>query len=357
MNEQHNLRKDKEMSTFSDNCMYIVRHVKNDYLNPYLKKIKGVSLPTKIWNFGNLNEDKVIYLITDISTKRSGFYSIYLGILSELSYAKIMGWIPVVDDTAGLLRKNKHRKNENYIRDFFQFDNAITIKEALESRNVILCNINKKVNMLSLVGKTNEMYKVRIDSNVFNLQEGELSYWREFASNNLKYKKNIEEALNRAYLDVIQDKKNVLSVAVREGKMALSPRTRRCSGERKQPSIQKLLEIARKYFVKWKCEYIYLSCESPETIDIFKQEFGENIILILERYRISQKELFKIKNFKSGDRFMKKAQNIPNYSMDYIKDMYILSKGDYLICPVNCGTAAAFIMNGGFKNQCIIDDE
>lgn len=342
------------MSKFGDNCKYIFRHIRDDYLNPYLKKLKGVNSPVKVWSFGNLNEDKIIYLITDISTKRSGIYSMYLTILSELSYAKMMGWVPVIDNTHNLLRKNIHRKKGNIITDFFQLNNAVTVEDALKSKNVILCNINKKINMLMLIGRADEIYKIGTGKSFFDIKEEEISYWREFAHKNLKYKQEIEKKLNEEYFNVIQGRKNVLSVAVREGKMALSSRTRRISVENEQPSIQLLLEITKHYFIKWNCEYIYLSCEALETVEMFKREFGEDIILVLERFRLPLEELLKIRDFRSGDKFMKRAKSIPNYDMDYIKDMYILSKGDYLICPDNRGTEAAFIMNDGFKmSYCI----
>lgn len=323
--------------------------------NSYMMKVEGFVYPLKLWRFGTLNQDKIIYFITDVTSKRAGTFAIYLVILNDLSYAKAMNWIPVIDDTSGLLRRLaiKGKKGGNFINDIFDFQNEISVSEVLKSQNVMFCNTARRINMLRVTNKMDEMYKVRL-KNFFDVEEKELAYWRKFAHNNLRFKKNIQKELDIAYETVIQGKKDILAVAVREGKMSLNEKTRKKAGEQRQPSINEIIKICKRYSKKWNYSYIFLSCETPETIQKFQKEFSEEKILFLNRYRFPMKELKKIKSFKGGDRFYNSTSNIDNYDLDYIKEMYILSKGDYLVTAINCGAEAAYVMSAGFKDQYII---
>ncbi|NBJ92532.1 hypothetical protein [Parablautia muri] len=328
---------------------------RKNWTNPYMLKVEGFVYPLKLWRFGTLNQDKIIYFITDVTSKRAGTFAIYLVILNDLSYAKAMNWIPIIDDTPGLLRRLaiKGKKGGNFINDIFDIQNDIPVSEVLKSQNVMFCNTARRINMMRVTNKMDESYKIRL-KNFFDVDEKELAYWREFAHNNLRFKKDIQEELDNAYGTVIQGKKDILAVAVREGKMSLDEKTRKRAGEQRQPSLNEIIRICKRCFKKWNCSYIYLSCEAPETISKFQEIFSKENVLFLDRYRFSMKELKKIKSFKSGDKFYNSTSNIDNYELDYIKEMYILSKSDYLISAINCGVEAAYIMSSGFKDQYII---
>jgi len=333
----------------------IIKYYIWNLTSPCLRGAKGCATPIKIWRFGELNQEKIIYFITDVSSKRSGTFSIYLGILKELSFAKMMNWVPIIDETPNLLRKMKTKgmKGKNNVKEIFRFSNSMPLREVMNSHKVVISSMTDKHSVIKLSNMLNSIYKVT-DGNLLDLKDEQLEYWREFAHTHLCFQEQLKKELDNAYQEVIQGKTDVLSVAVREGKMALNEKTRITSGERVQPSVQEIVEITKKYFSEWNCKYIYLSCEAPETIEMFKKAFPEDVILVLERSRTPMENLGKIKDFKSSDKHYKDISKIKNFDTDYIKDMYILSKGDYLICPINCGTEAAYIMSNGFKNCHII---
>lgn len=333
-------------------CKEIIRLIKR-YSHPAYRKVKGVGLPYFIWNFGERNSDKVIYFITDVSSKMSGVYSLYLKILSEMSFAYTMGWVPVIDDTPQLLRRTKIkiRKGRNVINEYFELNNPISVEEALQSRYVVMSDNCDKALMLKFAGKDKEIYKIWKESSVA-CQNFELDYWRDLASKNLLYKKETENELEQAYHEVIGDKDNVLGIAVREGKYYLTTEQRQKNGEYKQPAIEDVIALAHKYFRLWKCKYIYLSCETDQIIELFIREFSESEILYLKRKRRDLYDCCRPRKIS-----VKYADSLENESNDYayMKDMYILSKCELALLSVTGGTEAMWLKGAGKKNYVLME--
>ena len=328
------------------------------YSNPMLRKAKGINLALNMWKFGEKNPDKIIYYITDISSGGSGIFSLYLDIIEELSYAKAMGWIPVVDDTDQLLRRTKvcFRKNQNIMNQYFDFSNQITVEEVKKSKNVIISSIPTKRAYRNMPHNTS--YLLYKNKSFFECNDEEIQYWRNFVKSNFQYKKRIQDILDITYRRVINNRRKVIGVAIREGKLGMTKRGKKKSGEQDQPALEKMLKRTKECLDKWKYEYIYLSCECDKTIEVFRDYFGENKIIYLERIRLEFDYLKSIRSMKEG---VKKANQNPliiqNYSLidlQYIQDMYILSKCESCILPVNCGTEAAFIQSRGYENILVV---
>lgn len=342
-------------------CTYyinIVKSLMSIYSNPIFRKIKGKHSAVSILRFGGMNPDKVIYFITDVSTSGSGIFSIYKDILAEMSFAKSMGWTPIIDDTPQLLRRTKvsFRKNRNMMSEYFEFNNQVTVSSVLKSQKVIVGRTvdDSIYRNISLKDK----YKFTRRVNFFECDETELAYWRRFAKYNLKYKDSIQNSIDEAYVGVIGNRADVLGVAIREGKMGMSCQGISVSGETRQPSIQEIIQITQKRLMEWKCNFIYLSCESNKAIEIFIQHFGKEKILYLDRIRLDYDYLVSVKSMKEGvkrgSKYPKLLNNYKQIDLDYIKDMYILSKCDCCILPMNCGTEVAFMKNENLRNYHII---
>ncbi len=90
--------------------------------------------------------------------------------------------------------------------------------------------------------------------------------------------------------------------------------------------------------------YLYVATESQEAIDAFHNEFGDNM-LYLQRERFQQtnkKWLSQIEFERENDQYIK--------GIDYLTEMQLLSKCNYLIAGVTCGTTGVLIMNTEFEN-------
>ena len=339
-----------------------IRFIKR-HRNPIYRKMKGMSYPICVYRFGELNADKIIYFVTDISGEKSGIYAMWLSIISEISFAHLLGWTPVIDDTASLLfsSKIKCRKDKNIMNEIFDFNNAISVEEALNSRYVIInaSTLDKRA-LLAFVGKEKEDYKYwgnGKERNVFEYSELELAYWREFVKKNMIYRKEVLDELEKAYNEVVGEYKqtDLLGIAIREGKMYLSLRQREKCGEHTQPTIKRVLEVAHKYVEMWNASVIYLSCESNEVIELFKEEFPQKTLLYLKRKRRNLEDCQK--KMITHKRQLKSVNRIEDGSQDmvYLKDMYILSKCEYALLANNCGAEAMYLKGAGIKKFALLE--
>ncbi len=324
-------------------------------------KINGGTLfILPIRKFGEKNDNKIIYFITDISSIGSGLYSLYLSIIDEITFAHLIGWIPVIDDTAGLLRKTKisFRKGKNPISDYFMLNNSVTVEDVFQSKYVIInrdLRINRKT-LFRLAGKEKE-YEMLTQRPIPFYDESRIKYYRKLAKENCIYKDKIRQELERAYQDTIGDKKKVLGVAVREGKMGFTEKNRKLSGESRQPTIPEIISMVNKYKDIWKCKHVYLSCQSNEIVNLFLKEFGVESVLYLKRTRWPLEEYLKICSINNvKDSKKKNWEGIwQEIDMSYMKDMYILSKCNSVLIPINCGTMAAFLQSDGYDNFYIME--
>lgn len=323
---------------------------------PYLKKSKRITSPIKIWRFGENNTDEIIYFITDLSSSGSGIYSIYLSLLSEISFAEIMGWIPIVDDSKMLFRRSKvpNKKGDNVMVKFFDFQNSLPVSEVLQSRRVVINTLTNKGQLYTSINK--HKWSTRTQHSVFNMDTNVLEYWKQFAKTHLLYKETIKKELDELCKEVLYNCKDVLGVAVREGKMGMTKSGREESGEEKQPDLQTIIIKTLECIDKWGCRSIYISCETEKVIDIFKQEIKGVKIVYLDRERFSE-IVFNIPSMKKGLKKLDQIYesiNVDKLDYDYIKDMYILSNCDYLLASINCGTEVAYLQSTSYKNKLII---
>lgn len=330
----------------------IIRKFIEDYSNPIFRKIKGKNAAINIWRFGKKNPDKIIYFITDVSSEGSGIFSMYLSIIEQISIAQFMGWTPVIDDTPALFRRNKHkfRKKDNVMNEIFQFNNEIETQEVFKSSNVIISRVTDLRFLDNIKGKNMIIKK----NSFFDYTCNELQYWINLSKEKLQYKREIQVELEKSYNEIIGTRKNVLGVAVREGKMGMSSKGLSASGENKQPLIEDVIKNTKMYLDKWKCTYIYLSCETERIIEKFEEIFGQEALLVLPRIRMDYEYVISTESMKEGIKKDSKNSELQNnykkYDLDYVKDMYILSKCTYCIMPKNCGTEVAFL-----KNEHLID--
>ena len=256
-----------------------IKHISKRYSHPVYRKIKGAMHPYIIWKFGEKNSDKIIYFITDVSSEISGIYSLYLHILAHMSFAYAMGWIPVVDDSPQLLRrsKNKSYKGRNVINEYFELNNAVQPTEVLQSRYVVISGDYDSKLLLRISGKEKEYYKVR-QGTLLDYRSSDLSYWKKFASNNLLYKKQVQDELDRTCLKIFGGKSDILGVAIREGKIKFTSSKMKKMGEYPQKSVEEMLKLTYKYKELWGCKYIYISCETDEILKMYKNNFPNEIL-------------------------------------------------------------------------------
>ena len=284
-------------------------------------------------SFGELNADKTFFLIV-CDSETAGLFSHYKFAITNIMYALDKNYIPVIDMQS---KKNAYLKNEKVGKEnsweyYFEQPENIGLEEVYKSKNVVIvkdyivlgyadCSISK-INKLDTyaINKYNNIHQkyIRIQANV---------------------KKVIEQKYKQTFGNIVNYNK-VCGVLFRSTDYAQIKPT----GHTIQPSIEQMVDKIIELKRKWNFEYLYVATESQEAIDAFHNEFGDNM-LYLQRERFQQtnkKWLSQIEFERENDQYIK--------GIDYLTEMQLLSKCNYLIAGVTCGTTGVLIMNTEFEN-------
>ena len=111
------------------------------------------------------------------------------------------------------------------------------------------------------------------------------------------------------------------------------------------------LEIVEFYLNKWKMEYVYLSTEVIEYVELYKSHFKDKLILLKrDRYQNNQNEKFinQYTRDRKNDKYLT--------GLEYITEVYGLAKCDSII-GTSCGSlhSAIIINNNKYLNKKIFN--
>lgn len=126
------------------------------------------------------------------------------------------------------------------------------------------------------------------------------------------------------------------------------------------PGVRETIEIIKTQLRDWKYDLIFLSTIYEDSLQIFKEEFGD-IVIYAERQRMkinekkpanfgmSEKELYEIS--------LERRNANEEITKMYLEEIVALSKCDYLIGGASSGMAAALTLNGGeYEDIYILED-
>ena len=327
-------------------------------IKKYLKYFKMFFLKYKLLHksnnifLGTNHSDKKFYLVRRFNSV-TGIFSNYTVFLKHIRFALENNLIPVIDmqyeenyiyHEEGQL--GKINIWQNYFKQPFEYD----LKDVLFSSNVIFSNND----VLSLYRLEPDIYK----------SKNEIECWGQIASNFLKFNDETYLYLNNIYKKLIPENKKVMGVSYRSGYVNGKP-----SGHPIQPSIEELIYDSKKYFNELNYDYIFLSVEDQKIVDIFKNEFGDDLIVV-DRLRInSDSKVINNRSEKNDINYrekikdcidLDKLKDLNSYlettsfdrendkfhkGLEYISEMYILSKCNSLICGMTSGIISSIILN------------
>lgn len=307
-----------------------------DYLKYILKKSyrQDVRMRLKEGSFEQLSRGKDTkaksILIIQRQNTRVGTFSDYIVFLKCIEYALEKNMIPVIDRKTiknDFLPANKKTNTWEY---FFKQPLGLGVEEIdMGTMNVAVCY-------------SGGLYPVSLlrchDSEV-------IAYWRRLALRYMRFTPKMTEHLVRQQERILKHRR-VLGVSVREGYHKLvEMKSGIGKGHALQASNQIMLEDTIKYMKEWNCEYVFLTCQTSDTVGEFVRKFGEQV-LYYGRDRKSYTDLAE------GDqvRKIKKCDQAFQNEKDYITEIYLLSCCTSLLCSENSGSEAAFIMSKGFEH-------
>ncbi len=299
----------------------ILKNINRSFDFDYISKKTKLSLNLKIdphileklnieqRTFGNLNEDKVFYVIK--RTPGTGMFSNITFVLNHLRICKKNNFVPVIDmENFPTIynEKIKFKNNLNAWNYYFKNLNKYSLEEVYKSKNVLITD-----------NKFFKFFTYNID------KDKELS---QLLISEIKINKYIE----KCYLKSIRKFKNkkILGIHFRGTSYKRSP-------EHPLPATKKqMYEITNKFLNENHIDNIFLVTEEKNYLDFFIKKFGKKVIYLKSSFRSNKNDAFK-----------KYPRNLHRYKLgrEAIIEAMLLSSCKYFIYLCSNISSAAISFN------------
>lgn len=289
---------------------------------------------------GNKNKDKIIGVIKNKDPKQ-GLFSIYRIALCYIKELVSLGYLPVVDmQTIGNAYLNPDKLGlENSWEYYFEQPSGISVTEAHVSAHVIdTSNIPLVTNLACNFDDVLKSKKIR-------------QFYSRLSSEYIRMKPTIKTIIEQRYQNIfskVPKGEKVCGILFRGSDYSkLKPYMHQI-----QPSIDMVIDKVTKLSKEWGFSYLFVATEDENALTELKKNF-QNRILYLERLRFQDtgKELLADIDFqRENDRYIK--------GLDYLTEMILLSKCNFIIAGKATGTYGAAILSeqyGGYEKEFYFD--
>lgn len=281
-------------------------------------------------SFGNLNPDKVFYIIRD-PHRKAGLFAVHSFVLGHIREAVERGMIPIVDmqhypnyyysdrETIGRV---------NWWEYCFKQPFPYTLEEVYHSRNVVLCH---------------GMYDGQLSE---ILDTDKILESHQIVSKYMQLNSEAEKICEHEWHKIIGDNKKILGVKCRgTDYLGLKP-----FGHSVLPSVQMTIEKIEELIDVWgketgEYDAIFVATEDENILKGLKEHFKDKLICN-DCYRFEDTgsaALFNVIGNAHDARYKYEKM------MDYLVTTYCLSKCDALIAPMVNGTLGALRMKGIYE--------
>lgn len=292
----------------------------------YLKKIKFINNAyTKFkWrerkvSYGDENSDKTFYVVRRAGSK-VGLFSLVLTSLGYIKYALDRGYIPVIDmcneDNTYMQQNHKGNVWEYY----FEQPCGYTLDDIKHSSHVIIGN-----------GLIDGSVPFPGEDIAYNDQK--LEMWKTVADRYLIVRQEIRQETDELWRK-FNGNEHVLGVLLRGTDYVNS----KPKNHPVQPTINQAIEKINEILLKEKFEKIYLATEDAAIYQKLKEQYGKMIISMdVKRYVTTEGENI-------NDISVKESQNKYQMGKDYLINILLLSKCDYLLAGNAGGSQGALLL-------------
>lgn len=263
-----------------------------------------------------------------------GVFSDYIVFLGQIEEAISTGYIPVVDRQT--IKNNFFPADDsvNTWEVFFEQPLGIGLDNITDEMDVYINNLKPSVSPISIMHCADR-----------DIQD----YWRKIARKYIRLNDAMKEMVKTNYAAFMKNRR-VLGIAIREGYTKLGEQDRgKVANHPIQAATAEMLELAKRYSKEWNCPYVYVTCQTADTVELFQKEFGMKA-LFYTKARPAYKDLLEGVALKDVDK-----KDAKQHEMNYVAEMVLLAQCTSMICSENSGAEGAFIMSEGFEHFLCID--
>ena len=306
-------------------------------MKKYLKKIKFINdAYTKYkWrerkvSYGEENKDKIFYVVRRAGAK-VGLFSLVMTSLGYIKYALDHGYIPVIDMCNEDNTYMQDEKKGNVWEYYFEQPCGYTLDDIKNSKHVIIGN--------GIIDGTVPFPQEKI---AYDNQE--LIDWKAIADKYLIVKKDIIEESDSLFCDFFGHE-HVLGILLRGTDYVNS----RPKNHPVQPTMEQAVDKINEVLAKGQFKKIYLATEDAGIYQKLRVQYGEMLVSMdVERYTTNATENI-------NDISVKKSMNKYQMGKDYLINIMILSKCDYLLAGNAGGSQGALLFRNADAPRFIFD--
>lgn len=328
MNLKNNVRKIlfAKMDQNSIDCFYKVY-----YRIRYPKEMQ------KSCSYGDLNLDKVFYVIRPRTDGTEGLMSLFVNVLKNLYYAEEKGYIPVVDF------ENYHTQYEDVVNGgknawdfYFTQPTNYKLEEVYQSKNVILS------------GLETQWYHPDVFENKYD--EKNLLKLHTFVEKRIKLCDSVRKKVD---LEIKKSKLNptrTLGLYLRgTDYIKIKP-----SGHPIQPTVEQATVVVDEYLQNYDIDQIFLVTEDRKIFDYIKKKYEDKCVTVSYDTFISA---YDGKEYLSHDQSLNELGQSPYMrGLNYLVKIVILSRCKYFVGGKTMGSWAALIFGGdSFEKRYLFD--
>lgn len=293
---------------------------------------------------GKRNPDKKIVILR-YSNLTIGIGEVMRELIADMQVLEKRGWTPVIDFEWEDHFLDRQLGIENMWEYCFRQPGNITLEEALQSKNVYVAEVDWYYDKLTVIKKEN-----------YRKYYG---YYGKICNQYCQLNDTMCERIHDMEHTMFPKGEKVMGVNIREGFIQLDKTDGKIAGEHpRHPHIDEIVQTVREHMKKWNCKWIFLAAQYEDTIQIFKEEFGDNVLYVTrnrwKNYDKNEKMLSKryiTGDAKAGRRLRENRRKAGKYDDEimqgYLSEIYGLSRCNYLLAPKCGGTLISLLLNEG----------
>ncbi len=294
---------------------------------------------------GNLNPDAIFYLIgyyQDDNFKNQGVLSTWLDFMPQVLYGLQKGYIPIIDMKNNwkpmMLDENNKRNINSWEIYFKQPIQDYDLENVLQSKRVVFAKDRKLPLSYDI-----QWANLPLSNEDFNI-----------CKRMMKYGNLSDNIINSGDLYIRQNflgGKKVLGVSFRrcfERLHYFNSKTTPPGTHIVRATLLELLETIKDFLLKFNYDYIFFTSDDRESYDVMQKEFGAKCLFIqrpVGHHFVNNKPLPLNRPDIFTCEFNKRENDCMLRGIEYMTDVYILSKCDSLLAAGGSADLFAYILN------------
>lgn len=305
------------------------------------EKIRAIRMRQAEASPGSENPDKTFYVIR-LLPGSEGIIASYLYFLRELQRLEKTDYIPVIDMRWAFYLSAHNDPREvgkvNAWELYFQPVAGYSLEDIAHSRNVIYGE----------VGFRDE--RDRYFSQCFMREDNEearvwFDEWYALDHKYMRLQPRLEKQFSEEFLHLIGNSRTI-GVEIREGYSILHKLNYELiDNHPAQPEMGQFIEDIKDHMKRWNCDRVFVSTESQQTIGCLQEAFGEKL-LFTDRKRKNYALNTPTELHEEELRYYRQISR-EQVNIDYLKEIYMLSRCTCLLAGRSNSILAAALWNGG----------